>query len=171
LELLPKFEDNLSLYKRSIDDVLGLWLPIDPVTDATRWEEFIAQMNCPVFGLKWIVSHRSMEVDYLDLNIKIQNNKIMTYLFEKLPITIYTSHPIPHTLLASYRGWSTGWYTVSTHCAPTTRTSDARQYNFFDTYRSDATFPPPSSLYSLRPSLVQQATSRTLLCHEIIIMR
>jgi hypothetical protein len=33
LELLPKFEDNLALYKRFIDDVLGLWLPIDPVTD------------------------------------------------------------------------------------------------------------------------------------------
>jgi hypothetical protein len=73
----------LALYKRFNDDVLGLWLPIDPVTDTARWEEFIAQMNCPIFGLEWVVSPRSMEVDYMDLNIKIQENKIVNYLFEK----------------------------------------------------------------------------------------
>jgi hypothetical protein len=37
LDLLPNFEDNLALYKRFIDDVLGLWLPIDPVIDTARW--------------------------------------------------------------------------------------------------------------------------------------
>jgi hypothetical protein len=52
LDLLPKFEENLALYKRFIDDVLGLWLPTDLVTDTVRWEEFIAQINCPVFGLE-----------------------------------------------------------------------------------------------------------------------
>jgi hypothetical protein len=98
LDLLSKFEDNLALYKRFIDDVLGIWIPTDPATDAERWEEFIAQMNCPVFGLEWVVSPRSMEVDYMDLNIKIQDNKIVTSLFEKasnhhLYIPTYSSHP------------------------------------------------------------------------------
>jgi hypothetical protein len=98
LDLLPKFEDNLALYKRFIDDVLGLWLPTDPATDAERWEEFIAQMNCPVFGLEWVVSPRSMEVDYMDLNIKIQDNMIVTSLFEKasshhLYIPPHSSYP------------------------------------------------------------------------------
>jgi hypothetical protein len=88
----------LSLYKRFIDDVLGLWLPTDPATDAERWEEFIAQMNCPIFGLEWVVSPRSMELDYMDLNIKIQDNKIATSLFEKasnhhLYIPPHSSHP------------------------------------------------------------------------------
>jgi hypothetical protein len=147
LDLLPKFEDNLALYKRFIDDVLGLWLPTDPATDAERWEEFIAQMNCPVFGLEWVVSPRSMEVDYMDLNIKIQDNKIVTSLFEKASNHhIYISHPIPHILPDFYREWSTGCYTASTHCAPMTRTSAAGQYSFSDTYRSEGTLLPPSAL-------------------------
>jgi hypothetical protein len=55
-------------------------------------------MNCPVFGLEWVVSSRSMEVDYMDLNIKIQDNKIVTSLFEKasnhhLYIPPHSSHP------------------------------------------------------------------------------
>jgi hypothetical protein len=98
LDLLPKFDDNLVLYKWFIDDVLGIWLPIDPNTDAERWDEFIAQMNCPIFGLEWVVSSRSMEVEYMDLNITIQDNKIVTSLFEKasnrhLYIPHHSSHP------------------------------------------------------------------------------
>jgi hypothetical protein len=62
LDLLTKFEDNLSLYTRFIDNVIGLWLPTDPVTDTARWEESITEMNCPVFGLEWIVSPQSMEL-------------------------------------------------------------------------------------------------------------
>jgi hypothetical protein len=68
LDLLLKFEDNLVLYKRFIDDVLGIWLPTDLDTDAERWDEFISQMNCPVFGLEWVVSPRYMEVDYMVMN-------------------------------------------------------------------------------------------------------
>jgi hypothetical protein len=98
VDLLPKFEDNLALYKRFIDEILCLWLPTDPATNAARWEEVISQMNCPVFGLEWIVSPRSMEVDYMDLNIKIQDNKIVTSLFEKasnrhIYIPPHSSHP------------------------------------------------------------------------------
>jgi hypothetical protein len=119
LDLLPKFEDNLALYTRFIDNVLGLWLPTDPATDAERWEEFIAQMNCPVFGLEWVVSPQSMEVDNMDLNIKIQDNKIVTSLFEKasnhhLYIPPHSSYP-PGLLLGMVHGMLYHIHTLCTN--------------------------------------------------------
>jgi hypothetical protein len=124
LDLLTKFEDNFDLYKLFVYDVLGIWLPTDPITDRVRWEEFITQMNCPVFGLEWIVSPRAMEVDYMDLDIKIQENKIVTSIFENtsnhhLYIPPQSSHP-PGLLLAIAHGML---YHIHTLC---TKEDDTR---------------------------------------------
>jgi hypothetical protein len=171
LDLLPKFEDNLALYKRFIDDVLGLWLPKDPATDAERWEEFIAQMNCPVFGLEWVVSPRSMEVHYMDLNIKIQGNKILTSSFEKasnhhLYIPPHSSHP-PGLLPGMVHGML---YRIHTLC---TNDEDkrCRTIQFFRHLQVRGYSPTTLHPYYPKPSLVQRATSQTLQYHRTPMMR
>jgi hypothetical protein len=80
---LPQFQDNLALYQRFIDDVLGLWLIINPSTNDATWTAFCAAMNNMDFELEWIVSPPSQPVDYMDLSLSIQNARITTTLYEK----------------------------------------------------------------------------------------
>jgi hypothetical protein len=80
---LPQFQDKLALYQRFIDDVLGLWLIIDPATNDATWTAFCAAMNNMNFELEWIVSPPSQSVDYMDLSLSIKNARITTTLYEK----------------------------------------------------------------------------------------
>jgi hypothetical protein len=80
---LPHFQDNVTLYQRFIDDVLGLWLIIDPSTNYTTWTAFCAAINNMNFELEWIVSPLNQSVDYMDLSLSIQNTSIITALYEK----------------------------------------------------------------------------------------
>jgi hypothetical protein len=95
---LPQFQDNLALYQRFIDDVLGLWLIIDPATNDATWTAFCAAMNNMNFELEWIVSPPSQSVDYMDLSLSIKNARITTTLYEKpsnhhLYIPPHSCHP------------------------------------------------------------------------------
>lgn len=78
-QFLSRFDQNLVLYKRFIDDVLGIW---KPSTD-DDWTSFQLAMNDESFGLRWIVSTRSSKVDFMDLTLTLQDDKIVTTLFEK----------------------------------------------------------------------------------------
>jgi hypothetical protein len=80
---LPQFQDNLALYKRFIDDVLGLWLIIDPATNDATWTAFFAAMHNMNFELEWIVSPPSQSVEYMDLSLSNQRASITTALYEK----------------------------------------------------------------------------------------
>jgi hypothetical protein len=95
---LPQFQDNLTIYQRFIDDVLGLWLIINPATNDTTWTAFCAAMNNMNFELEWIVSPPSQSVDYMGLSLNIQNARITTALYEKpsnhhLYIPPHSCHP------------------------------------------------------------------------------
>ena len=97
-DLLPEFDDILPFYRRFIDDVFGIWLcHPDPAIDAARWAAFGRSMNY-FHGLEWEISERTTSLDYMDLQISIVNNKIITDLYEKdlnlyLYILPHSAHP------------------------------------------------------------------------------
>jgi hypothetical protein len=78
---LTKFSSNLLYYKRYIDDVFGIWLPPNSNKDST-WTSFIETLNN--WGtLKWVVEKPSSKTTFLDLNISIQNSRIVTTTYQK----------------------------------------------------------------------------------------
>ena len=82
LKFLEKYAANLKLYKRFIDDILGIWLPHhDPLIDAQLWAEFQADVQDG--GLEWDFSDRGNQVVFMDLTISIVGDHIETTLFEK----------------------------------------------------------------------------------------
>jgi hypothetical protein len=95
--LLRKYPE-LKFYKRYIDDIIGIWIPTNQQDDNNRWNSYIHDLN--LYGsLKWDVSERSKQVDYLDLTISINNTgRITTTLFEKvhnlyLYLPPHSNHP------------------------------------------------------------------------------
>ena len=65
-DIVPRFKHNLPFYRRSIDDVLGVWIP----GNGRTYNELCLEMNN--FGpniLKWIPSKLSTKVTMLDLAI------------------------------------------------------------------------------------------------------
>jgi hypothetical protein len=97
-ELLNKYPE-LKLYKRYIDDVIGIWIPLT-LNDDARWRQFQREMNA--FGrLRWEFSERSTTVNFLDLTISIKNGYIQTKIYEK-PENLYLY--LPATSAHRFRG-------------------------------------------------------------------
>lgn len=97
-DFLPRFEENLPLYRRFIDDVFGIWQVTDHATNDTTWNSFKCTMNHEAYQLKWIVSDLDMKVDFMDLTISIKGERIHTTLYEKpsnlhLYIPSHSCHP------------------------------------------------------------------------------
>jgi hypothetical protein len=95
---LPIFQDNLYLYTRFIDDVNGIWTIQNPATNDETWEQFKAALNDDASTLEWIVSPPSQVVDFMDMALSIQHDKITTTLYEKpsnyhLYIPPHSCHP------------------------------------------------------------------------------
>ena len=70
--LIPKFNTKLLLLLRFIDDIMGIWIgnPLDQ-----DWKDFKRETNN--FGiLEWEFEEPSKKVNFLDLTITIENNKI-----------------------------------------------------------------------------------------------
>lgn len=93
--LLQRWSHRLLLYKRFIDDVFGIWITDpDPTTNAAEWTAFQTDMNSAQ-GLTWEYSNLTQRVDFMDLTIYIQNNHIVTTLYEK-PLNLHLYNP-PHS--------------------------------------------------------------------------
>ena len=57
--VLARFGQNLQLYRRFIDDVLGIWLvDPNPVKDCRQWTSFVELMQ-DYYGLEWILHIRT----------------------------------------------------------------------------------------------------------------
>jgi hypothetical protein len=80
---LQPFDTNLTFYKMFIDDVLGLWTITNTATNAATWAAFGLQLNSEFFELEWIIQPLSTQVDFMDMTIHIEEDKIVTTLFEK----------------------------------------------------------------------------------------
>jgi hypothetical protein len=116
-KLLEEYGDNLLLYKRFIDDVLGIWVVTDPATDTARWNSFQASMN-DYHGLVWEHSARCTKLDFMDLTLTIKNQRIHTTLYEKslnlyLYIPPHSAHP-PGVLSGLVMGMVYRIYTLCT---------------------------------------------------------
>jgi hypothetical protein len=89
---LQPFDINLTFYKRFIDDLLGLWTITNTATNAATWEAFGLHLNAELFELEWIIQPLSTQVDFMDMTISIEEDKIVTTLFEK-PSNFYLYTP------------------------------------------------------------------------------
>ena len=78
-QFLP-YQKNLRLYKRFIDDVIGIWRWDG---DSKKWDYFKTRLNNPFFELQWEISDLKKQINFMDLTITLEGNKIVTTLFEK----------------------------------------------------------------------------------------
>ena len=77
--LIPKYKNNLLLFKRFIDDMFGIW--IDDGTP-NAWENF--KLDTDDFGiLTWEFEEPALSVAFLDLTINIEGGKITTKTYQK----------------------------------------------------------------------------------------
>ena len=88
---------ELHFYRRYIDDVVGIWIPLSD-NDAVRWESFQSDMN--TFGkLRWEFSDRMRSNNFLDITITINTSGIIeTQLYNKpenlyLYLPAHSTHP------------------------------------------------------------------------------
>ena len=74
---------RLCLYKRFIDDIIGIWIPHENEDiDSNTWLQFQADIN-NYHGLEWEFTHRTSMTNYMDLTISLRNNRVETTLYEK----------------------------------------------------------------------------------------
>ena len=80
---LPKYRDYIIYYKRYIDDIFAIWKRHkDATINNNMWTSFIHDLN-NWHGLKWDTPVPSQTVEFLDVVLTIENNKITSTLFEK----------------------------------------------------------------------------------------
>ena len=92
--VIARFGPRLQLYRRFINDVLGIWLiDSDPAEDSRQWASFVALMQ-DYYGLEWIFEERSKKVNYMDMTISIHEGRIVTSLYEKA-MNLYLYIPPP----------------------------------------------------------------------------
>jgi hypothetical protein len=85
--ILPNFANNLFYYKRFIDDVFGIWVD----TPDKPWESFKTHLNS--FGnLRWNIEDPSLSTTFLDLEIRIHGNQLLTKTYQK-PMNLYLYIP------------------------------------------------------------------------------
>jgi hypothetical protein len=93
-KLSQKFREWLLLYKRYIDDGLGIWLWTGTPECITAWKAFKAEMQ--TFGkLRWDFEEPDTTQVFLDLRLTIRNGKIHSTLYEK-SMNLYLYLP-PHS--------------------------------------------------------------------------
>jgi hypothetical protein len=97
----PMFTTTLTIYKRFIDDVLGLWTVTDPSTNDATWEHFKRSINSEFYGHEWIDIPLETKVDFMDLTISIREDDIIATLYENpsnfhLYIPLHLCHPLVH---------------------------------------------------------------------------
>jgi hypothetical protein len=89
-EILPNYQSNLIYYRRYIDDILGIWIP-SPCNNNNSFESFKLKLNS--WGsLKWVVQEPSTKVQFLDLNITLDNSTIRVETYQK-PMNLYLYIP------------------------------------------------------------------------------
>jgi hypothetical protein len=96
--IFKKWEHCISFNRRFIDDGIALWIhQPTPEEDELCWTQFQEDIN-DYHGLEWTFTKRARSVDFMDMIISIQDNGIVTDLFEKklalyLYIPPHSAHP------------------------------------------------------------------------------
>ena len=94
--LIPKYGQNLHYFKRFIDDIFGIWIPIP---GGPSWEDFLVDLDA--FGLlRWTANPPSDRAIFLDLDISINTNNIIETKTYQKPMNLYlyippiSAHPV-----------------------------------------------------------------------------
>ena len=82
LFLIEIFGNILLLYRQFIDYVLDLWKICDEERNASELQTFQETMQS-WYGLEWTFRFPFLNIDFMDLTIAINENRITTTLFEK----------------------------------------------------------------------------------------
>ena len=95
--ILLNFKANLLYYRRYIDDIFGIWIPLSTKNNTERWEQFKNQLNSWV-SLKWVIEEPTHNTNFLDLTLTISESKVITITFQKdmnlyLYIPAGSAHP------------------------------------------------------------------------------
>ena len=74
--LIPKYRVYTPLFLRFIDDVIGMWVPVDLdyTIDNQVWTQFKLDVNSN-HGLEWLFTDRVMQLDFMDMTISIVGDK------------------------------------------------------------------------------------------------
>eukprot|EP00956_Cyclotella_meneghiniana_P026393 scaffold56907_cov38-Cyclotella_meneghiniana.AAC.5 len=97
-DMVPRWSSNILFYKRFVGDVIGIWLTDpDPEKDRELWNAFCKDMDS-WHGMKWDCNKPTNSVNFMDLTITIEGNRIVTTLYEKalnlyFYIPPFSSHP------------------------------------------------------------------------------
>lgn len=73
--ILPKYHQHLLLYKRQIDDIIGIWTP-SPNSDLT-YNDFKNDLNS-VSNLNWESSVLQQSINFLDLTVSITSSNLIS---------------------------------------------------------------------------------------------
>ena len=76
--ILPTFYTNLPFYIRFIDDIFGIW----DESGTANFHDFNKSLNNQC-KLTWKTERPSMTANFLDLTLRIENNKIVTKTYQK----------------------------------------------------------------------------------------
>ena len=88
---MPKYKRNLLLYKRKIDDILGVW-KTDP-ENPNAWEEYKKDLK-KISKLEWNTDELSGKVNFLDLNLWInENSNTIQYSTYQKPMNLFLYIP------------------------------------------------------------------------------
>ena len=97
--VLAQFRYTLKLYRRFINNVLGICL-VDPgsAKDYRKWTSLTLLMKY-YYGLVWNFKECPMTVNVIDMTISIHKDRIVTLLYEKfmllyLYIVSHSAHPL-----------------------------------------------------------------------------
>ncbi len=74
--IIPKFKAMLLYLRRFIDDMFGIWCGM--TEEFERFKQALSFKN-----LCWTTSGLQDSIDFLDLNISIENGRIVTRTYEK----------------------------------------------------------------------------------------
>jgi hypothetical protein len=82
--LVPRWSKYVSFYRRFIDDIFCVWLcDPDPDENARQWNAFKAELQLWHGLTCWECTEPSDSCNFMDTIISIENNRIVTCVYEK----------------------------------------------------------------------------------------
>jgi hypothetical protein len=90
--IIPLLDKYLLFYRRFIDDGFTAWLHnLDPIVDAMNWTDFQALLNA--MGLNRTFKSPRKKLIFMDMMIRIINNKLITTIYYAKPLALYQYTP------------------------------------------------------------------------------
>lgn len=96
INFLPLWEASLCLYRRFLDDILGIWIGDYEHTTDCKFTEFKQVVNDKAYGLEWEFTELSKSVVFMDMVISIEEDGYITTTMYEKPTNLHLYIP-PHS--------------------------------------------------------------------------